>query len=207
MGPLTTRRGNHGIRKASYARPPRWPCYGGWRGQGKCRLAIYEPAGGGQTRMRLAVNNLRPGGMWTARSWINDWPSQIWLTADYSITLERTQMKATCISLLVLALAAAGCSRSSSDTQAPAEAKSPAGAINFINTDLQHVLGFYGKLAGAELVVGPGVQLPPALITLSNQQPVTRTEALSLIEGALRDRAGLAIEYQDAKHFTVKPAK
>jgi type II secretory pathway component GspD/PulD (secretin) len=89
----------------------------------------------------------------------------------------------------------------------PAEAKSPAGAINFINADLQQVLQFYGQQAGAELVVGPGVQLPSALITLSNQQPVTRTEALSLIEVALRDRYGISVEHQDAKHFTVKPAK
>jgi hypothetical protein len=69
------------------------------------------------------------------------------------------------------------------------------------------VLEFYGKLAGAELVVGPGVRFPPALITLSNQQPVTRTEALSLIQAALRDHYGISLEYQDAKHFTVKPAK
>lgn len=116
-------------------------------------------------------------------------------------------MKGTCIALLMLTLVAAGCSRSTPNTQAPAEAKSPAGTINFINTDLQHVLQFYGQLAGAEFVVGPGVQLPPASITLSNQQPVTRTEALRLIEGTLRDRYGLSMEYQDAKHFTVKPAR
>jgi|ERR1035441_2813773 type II secretory pathway component GspD/PulD (secretin) len=116
-------------------------------------------------------------------------------------------MKGSCITLLVLTLAAVGCSRSSSNTQAPAEAKSPAGAINFINTDLQQVLQIYGQLAGAEMVVEPGVKLPPALITLSNQQPVTRTEALSLIEVALRERYGISVEHQDAKHFTVKPAK
>jgi hypothetical protein len=130
-------------------------------------------------------------------------------------------MKRQYIPLLVLTLAAAGCSRSPSDTQVPAttaidttdkasqgqDAKVPAGAINFINADLQQVLGIYGSLAGAELVVGPGVRLPPALITVSNQQPLTRAEALSLIEGALRDRAGLVVEHQDAKHFTVKPAK
>ena len=45
-------------------------------GRENCRLAVYEPAARGQARMRLAVNNLRPGGMWTARSWVNDWPSQ-----------------------------------------------------------------------------------------------------------------------------------
>jgi hypothetical protein len=130
-------------------------------------------------------------------------------------------MKGRYIPLLVLMLAAAGCSRSPSDTQTPAstaasttntaslgqDAKMPAGAINFLNADLQHVLAIYGSLAGAELVVMPGVRLPPALITISNQQPLTRAEALSLIERTLRDRAGLVVEHPDAKHFTVKPAK
>jgi hypothetical protein len=122
---------------------------------------------------------------------------------------------------LVLTLVAAGCSRSPLGTQAPAtaaigttneapqgrDAKNPSGSIDFRNAELQQVLNIYASLAGAELVVAPGVRLPPAFITVSNQQPVTRTEALRLIEGALRDRAGLVVEYQDAKHFTVKPVK
>jgi len=143
------------------------------------------------------------------------------LAADYVITLERTQMKRQYTPLLVLMLAAAGCSRSPSDTHALAttaigttnrasqdpDSKIPPGAINFLNAPLQEVLAIYGSMSGAELVVEPEVRLPPALITISNQQSLTRAEALNLIAGTLRDRAGLVVERQDAKHFTVKPAK
>jgi hypothetical protein len=82
----------------------------------------------------------------------------------------------------------------------------PAGRINFINADLSQVLSIYGALANAELLVEQGVRLPPALITLSNRQDLTRTEALRLFEETLREQYGLVVEHPDAKHFTVRPS-
>jgi hypothetical protein len=80
----------------------------------------------------------------------------------------------------------------------------PAGSIDFINADLSQVLRVYEVLANAELLVEQGVQLPRALITFSNRQDLTRTEALRIFEGALREQAGLIVDHQDAKHIALR---
>lgn len=83
----------------------------------------------------------------------------------------------------------------------------PAGSIDFINADLSQVLRVYEALAKAELLVEEGVQMPRALITFSNRQDMTRTEALRLFEGALREQAGLIVDHQDAKHIALRNDK
>jgi hypothetical protein len=83
----------------------------------------------------------------------------------------------------------------------------PAGSIDFINADLSQVLRVYEALAKAELLVEEGVQMPRALITFSNRQDLTRTEALRLFEGALREQAGLIVDHQDAKHIALRNDK
>ena len=81
----------------------------------------------------------------------------------------------------------------------------PVGKVWFSNAALSQVLDVYGAIAGANLVAEPGVRLPAALITFSNRQDLTHSEALHLFEDAFRDQAGLVVEYQDAKHFTARP--
>ena len=81
----------------------------------------------------------------------------------------------------------------------------PAGKVWFRNAALSQVLEIYGMLAGANLVAEQGVKLPAASITFSNRADLTCREALHLFENAIRDQAGLVVEYQDVKHFTVRP--
>ena len=81
----------------------------------------------------------------------------------------------------------------------------PSGIIDFQSVQLSDVLDLYAQLAGAELLVAQGERLPPAWITITNSQGLTLTEARRLIEEALREQAGLVVEYQDAKHFAVRP--
>jgi hypothetical protein len=81
----------------------------------------------------------------------------------------------------------------------------PAGKVWFRNAALSQVLDIYGVLADRKLVAEQGVKLQAASITFSNREDLTRSQALHLFEKAIRDQAGLVVEYPDAKHFTVRP--
>ena len=98
----------------------------------------------------------------------------------------------------------ASSARVASATPAPtghSAADAPLNQINFTNTDLEQVLAIYCMLAGAELKVTQSVRMPRAYITITNGQNLTQTEALRLIEQALREQAGLVVD----EHFVVKP--
>ncbi len=64
-----------------------------------------------------------------------------------------------------------------------------AGAINFQNADVEQVLALYQELSRRTVIRSP---LPPVRITVRNQIPLTRIQALQLLDTVLADN-GIAM--------------
>ncbi len=79
----------------------------------------------------------------------------------------------------------------------------PPGLIKFIAADLPHVLEFYSQLSG-RTVLRPA-NLPAAKITFHSQTPLSRDEAIWVVEAALRVAALITVPAGDKFAFVVPP--
>ncbi|HSY18487.1 MAG TPA: hypothetical protein VK815_09150 [Candidatus Acidoferrales bacterium] len=97
--------------------------------------------------------------------------------------------------LLCFALClAAGC-------QSPhADKMMPAGIIDLTNADAYEVLDIYSKLTGLKVVKDPQVKTiqSTSRIVLTTTRPITKPQAIKLLEKALREQAGVVITPLDA---------
>ena len=73
-------------------------------------------------------------------------------------------------------------------------------SFNFNGVDPQQVLDIYGSLAGLELKHEP---LPGARIDLATSKPVTKAEAIQLLEETLKEQAGLVVKHLNDKQASV----
>jgi RNA polymerase sigma factor (sigma-70 family) len=74
----------------------------------------------------------------------------------------------------------------------------PAASIQFINTDLAQVLGIYSELAQAQLDLEDKIKSLPALIRFTNTEPVTRAEAIALLDKVLLEQAGVVVTHTES---------
>jgi len=86
----------------------------------------------------------------------------------------------------------------------PSEQKFAASLIRLQNTDLQTVLDIYADLAGAQLEIDPPVRERQSRVTLETTEPLTRTEAVHLMEKALQEQAGLMATHLDNKRIALR---
>jgi RNA polymerase sigma factor (sigma-70 family) len=75
------------------------------------------------------------------------------------------------------------------------ESMIPAGSINFINTDLRQVLEIYASLAQAKIEMDETVKSLPVLIRFTNDEPVTKLEAIELLDSVLLEQAGIEVTH------------
>jgi hypothetical protein len=85
----------------------------------------------------------------------------------------------------------------------------PAGSIVWVNADLKHqVLPIFAEMANVELDADAYFKtLPSALISFSNSTALTESEAIEMIERALRDQAGIEIVRQGTNRAVVRPRR
>jgi hypothetical protein len=83
----------------------------------------------------------------------------------------------------------------------------PAGIFSFKNVDPLQLLDIYQKVSGLELQIAPDVRRSTAKISFESTKPMTKTEALKLIEKALSEQANVKIIKTDEKHATVSLEK
>ena len=81
----------------------------------------------------------------------------------------------------------------------------PPGLIKFTSADLVHVLDFYTQLSG-RTVLRPS-QIPATKVTLSTQTPLSRAEAIWVVEAALRLSALITVPAGDKFAFIVPPGQ
>ena len=74
-------------------------------------------------------------------------------------------------------------------TRQAAESVAEIGTINFQNADLEQVFGIYQEFSGRTVIRG---SLPHPAITVRNQTPLTRVEALQLLDTVLAEN-GIAM--------------
>ena len=79
----------------------------------------------------------------------------------------------------------------------------PAGCIRFVEADLRTVLGIYAELANAQLEIDSPVRKLATRITVENTQAVTRSQAVELLEKALREQAGVNVKPLGANRISV----
>ena len=79
----------------------------------------------------------------------------------------------------------------------------PPGLIKFSEADLGQVLDIYQDLIGRTLLRAPS--LPPAKITVKSQTPLTRTEAINMLDSILAMNQ-IATTFQGTKFIKVVPA-
>lgn len=73
-------------------------------------------------------------------------------------------------------------------------------SFNFIGADSQQVLEIYGNIAGLQLKTG---SYPSASITMATSKPVTKGEAIKLLEKTLKEQAGLVVKRLNDKQASV----
>ncbi len=71
----------------------------------------------------------------------------------------------------------------------------PAASIQFINTQLAQVLAIYADLAQAQLDIDDAVKQLPVLIHFTNSDPVTRAQAIVLLDNALLEQADIVVTH------------
>jgi hypothetical protein len=80
----------------------------------------------------------------------------------------------------------------------------PAASIQFINTDLAQVLGIYSELAHVQLDLEDKIKSLPALIRFTNTEPVTRAEAIALLDNVLLEQAGVVVSHPESNLVTMR---
>jgi type II secretory pathway component GspD/PulD (secretin) len=78
------------------------------------------------------------------------------------------------------------------------------GLMSFNSARDSVVLDIYSKLTGLELAIDPRVKVFEHPVTFRNTEPLTKTEAVQMIEKALLTQAGIVITRLDDKRATVK---
>ena len=110
--------------------------------------------------------------------------------------------------ILVFALLAInweGCVAHHKETPPPAEVANI--AFNFQNMPVMQVLDVYGGYAGKHVSFAPGTPLSGAVHLITDHR-VTRTEAMHLIERALKEQANITIISQaDGSLLAVRAAR
>ncbi len=79
-----------------------------------------------------------------------------------------------------------------------AEEVIPAGAIKFINLDLAQVLAVYAGLTQANLDIEEDIGSLPVLIRFTNTEPVTRAQAIALLDQVLLEQAGIVVTHPES---------
>ena len=82
-------------------------------------------------------------------------------------------------------------------------ADEPKGTLNFKNAELQQVLPNYKALSGLDLVVDSRVKTVRWPVTLQSSEPLSKAEAMKLIEKALLEQAGVVITRLDGQRASV----
>jgi type II secretory pathway component GspD/PulD (secretin) len=82
-------------------------------------------------------------------------------------------------------------------------ADEPKGTLNFKNAELQQVLPNYKALSGLDLVVDSRVKIVRWPVTLQSSEPLSKAEAMKLIEKALLEQAGVVITRLDGQRASV----
>jgi hypothetical protein len=80
----------------------------------------------------------------------------------------------------------------------------PAASIRFINTDLAQVLAIYAEMAQAQLDIEDEVRRLPALIRFTNTEPVTRAQAIVLLDNALLEQAGILVTHPESNRVVFR---
>ncbi len=82
------------------------------------------------------------------------------------------------------------------------------GAIKIINLPFSDILPIYADLAGAHMDTNQLKKLPPVLMSFENTKPLTRAEAVQLLDKVFYDH-GIVATHVDKKHvvFTYRSAK
>jgi RNA polymerase sigma factor (sigma-70 family) len=73
----------------------------------------------------------------------------------------------------------------------------PAESIQFINTQLTQVLAIYADLSQSKLDIDDRVRQLPFLIHFTNSEPVTRAQAIDLLDSALIEQAGIVVTHPE----------
>ena len=81
-------------------------------------------------------------------------------------------------------------------------ADTPSGVMNFKNVPASEVLTIYKKMSGLEFVIDSHVKQVTSPVTLKTT-PLTKAEALKLIQTALLTQAGIVIMPLDDKRVSV----
>ncbi len=126
-------------------------------------------------------------------------------------------MKSQYATLLILSLAAAGCSPESPPADGAAEAKPnaakkrdrspedmlPAGAIQIRSVDLQQVLPIYQELSIGTVDIAEPIKRMHAPISLTNNETMSRSQVLRLFEKALHDQAGIVATHKGTNRISL----
>ena len=67
----------------------------------------------------------------------------------------------------------------------------PAGSIKFTAVGVAEILAVYAAIARANMDIDPAVKGLSVLISFENKEDITRSEAIALLDKALRDQAGI----------------
>ena len=79
----------------------------------------------------------------------------------------------------------------------------PSGVMNFENVSASEVLTIYKKMSGLELVVDSRAKHVTSPVTFKTTTPLTKAEALKLIQTTLLKQAGIVITLLDDKQASV----
>jgi type II secretory pathway component GspD/PulD (secretin) len=82
-------------------------------------------------------------------------------------------------------------------------ADTPSGVMNFKNVPASEVPTTYKKMSGLEFIVDSHVKRVTSPVTLKTTTPLTKGEALKLIQTALLTQAGIVITPLDDKRVSV----
>lgn len=80
----------------------------------------------------------------------------------------------------------------------------PAGSIHIINADLNQVLLIYAEMAQAQLDIDDQVARLPASIRFTNTEPLTRAQAILLLDNALLEQAGIEVTHPDSNRVVMR---
>jgi type II secretory pathway component GspD/PulD (secretin) len=85
----------------------------------------------------------------------------------------------------------------------PFAAEEPKGRLNIKDFDVQHVLPFYKDISGLELVIDSRVKTVRSSVTLQISEPLPKAQAVTLLEKALLEQAGVVITRLEGERASV----
>jgi hypothetical protein len=72
--------------------------------------------------------------------------------------------------------------------------------IQFSNVDLQQVLPIYQELIGGTVDIPESVKRMHSLISLTNNEPMSRAQVVQLLENALQEQANVVATHTGSNH-------